>query len=99
MKAEQIRVAGLQIDQVEGNRQANLEAAIEAIYSAEPHNIYVLPELSSSGYSPQVFQALDELAEELKGPSYRAFGEVARKKDCCICYSFPRRVARNQFTI
>ena len=99
MKTEQIRVAGLQIAQVEGNRQANIEAAIEAIASAGPHDIYVLPELSSSGYSPRVFQALDELAEELEGPSYYAFSEVAREKGCCICYSFPRRVERNLFTI
>lgn len=99
MKNEQIRVAGLQIAQIEGNRQANIEAAIEAIASAGHHDIYVLPELSSSGYSPRVFQALDELAEELEGPSNKAFAEVARKKGCCICYSFPRRVERNLFTI
>jgi nitrilase len=99
MKTGQIRVAGLQIAQVEGNRQANIEAAIGMIESVEPHDIYVLPELSSSGYSPRVFQALDELAEELEGSSYDAFSEIARKKGCCICYSFPRRVERNQFTI
>lgn len=99
MKIEQIRVAGLQIDQIEGNRQANIEAAIEAIESVEPHDIYVLPELSSSGYSLSVFQALDELAEELEGPSYEVFSEVARKKGCCICYSFPRRLKSNQITI
>ena len=99
MKTEHIRVAGLQIDQNEGNRQANIETAIEAIDSTEPHDIYVLPELSSSGYSLRVFHALEELAEELEGPSYEAFAEVAREKGCCICYSFPRRVERNQYTI
>ena len=99
MNTEQIRVAGLQIAQVEGNRQANIETAIKAIVSAEPHDIYVLPELSSSGYSLQVFGALDELAEELEGPSYKAFSEVARERGCCICYSFPRRVQQHQFTI
>ena len=84
MKKEQIRVAGLQIAQVEGNRQINIETAIEAIDSTSPHDIYVLPELSSSGYGIHVFQALDELAEELEGPSYKAFCEVARKRDCSL---------------
>ena len=99
MKTEHIRVAGLQIAQVEGNRQANIETAIEAIDAAEPHDIYVLPELSSSGYGLLAFQALGDLAEELEGPSYRAFAEVARERGCVICYSFPRRVQRNRFTI
>ena len=99
MKKEQISVAGLQIAQVEGNRQANIETAIEAIDAVEPHDIYVLPELSSSGYSLQVFHALDELAEELEGESYKAFAEVARKKGCCICYSFPRRTREHSYTI
>ena len=99
MNTEQIRVAGLQIAQVEGNRLVNIETTIEAIVSAEPHDIYVLPELSSSGYSPQVFGALDELAEELEGPSYQAFSEVARERGCCICYSFPKRAQQHQFTI
>ena len=99
MKTEQIRVAGLQLAQVEGNRRANIDTAIAAIESTEPHDVYVLPELSSSGYSLHVFEALDELAEELEGPSYKAFSEVARRKNCFICYSFPRRVQRNQFTI
>jgi len=50
MTGEQIAVAGIQISQVMGNREANISRAIEAITAAPGHDIYVLPELSSSGY-------------------------------------------------
>ena len=58
MAGEQIAVAGIQISQVMGNREANISNAIEAITAAPDHDIYVLPELSSSGYGVDVFQAL-----------------------------------------
>ena len=46
MAVEQISVAGIQISQVLGNRDANLSAAINAVTAAAGHDIYVLPELS-----------------------------------------------------
>ena len=60
MACKQIAVAGIQISQVMGNRQANISTAMEAITAAPGHDIYVLPELSSSGYCIGVFQALKE---------------------------------------
>ena len=50
MVCEQIAVAGIQIPLVMGSREANISNAIEAITAAPGHDIYVLPELSSSGY-------------------------------------------------
>ena len=50
MGCEKIAVAGIQIPQVMGNREANIYNAIKAITAAPGHDIYVLPELSSSGY-------------------------------------------------
>ena len=99
MNTDQIRVAGIQISQVEGNREANITTAIEAIDSTDDHDIFVLPELSSSGYGLKVFEALEELAEDREGPSFRAFSGLARKKNCFICYSFPRRSKANEYTI
>ena len=55
MACEQIAVAGIQISQVIGNREANISNAIKAITAAPGHDIYVLPELSSSGYGVDVF--------------------------------------------
>jgi len=98
MSDEQISVAGLQIAQA-GGRKANLSSAITAIRTAPGHDIYVLPELSSSGYSQQVFQELDSLAEDLEGPSFQTFSELAREQKCFICFSFPRRVGKRRFAI
>ena len=73
MACEKIAVAGIQIPQVMGNREANISNAIKAISEAPGHDIYVLPELSSSGYGVDVFRALEVLAEDIEGPSYKAF--------------------------
>ena len=99
MSREKITVAGIQISQEAGNRDANIAAAAQAITAASGQDIYVLPELSSSGYSREVFQSLDDLAEDLDGPSFRAFSDLARKQRCYICYSFPRRAGEKNFTI
>jgi predicted amidohydrolase len=45
-----ITVAGCQILQIYDNPKANIHTAIEAISGAPGHDIYVLPELSNSGY-------------------------------------------------
>jgi predicted amidohydrolase len=99
MAGEPIAVAGVQISQVMGSREANIAAAIKAIAAAPGHDIYVLPELSSSGYGLDVFRALEDLAEDVKGPSYRAFSDLARRQRCFICYSFPRRAGDRKFNI
>ena len=99
MACEQIAVAGIQISQVIGNREANISNAIKAITAAPGHDIYVLPELSSSGYGVDVFRALEDLAEDVKGPSFRAFSDLARRQSCFICYSFPRRAGNRKFNI
>ena len=99
MRRKKISVAGVQLSQRAGDREHNIAAAIKAIESAKPHDIYVLPELSSSGYSVSVFQALNSLAEDEKGPSFNAFSELAKRKKCFICYSFPRRRNNNEYTI
>ena len=99
MTGEQIAVAGFQISQVVGNREANISSAIEAITAAPGHDIYVLPELSSTGYGVGVFRALEDLAEDVRGPSFRAFSDLARKQRSFICYSFPRRAGDRRFNI
>lgn len=99
MQNEKITVAGIQMPPVMGGREAHISIAIEAITEAYGHDIYVLPELSSSGYNLGVFRTLDDLAEDIKGPSFRAFSDLARRQRCFICYSFPRRVGNCKYTI
>ena len=94
-----ITVAGCQMLQNLGNREANIRTAVEMIRATPGHDIYVLPELSSSGYDESVFNRLEELAEDWDGQSYRAFSRLSKELDCRICYSFPRRRDSNEFTI
>ena len=97
--AGSITVAGCQIPQNLGNRKANIRKAIEAIRAKPGHDIYVLPELSSSGYGEVVFNRLEDHAEDWDGPSFEAFSPLARDLGCYICYSFPRRRSAGDFTI
>lgn len=99
MSCEKIAVAGIQMSQVAGDRQANISTAMEAITASPGHDIYVLPELSSSGYSQKVFQSLEDLAEDVTGPSFKAFSDLAKKQKCFICYGFPKRAGNGRFNI
>ena len=94
-----ITVAGCQIPQTFGNPKANITTAIETISAAPGHDIYVLPELSSSGYNEAVFNQLEDIAESWNGPSFDAFSRLSRERGCYICYGFPRRRKSEQFTI
>lgn len=99
MTCKRITVAGVQLPQVTGSREANLSNAIQEITAAHGYDIYVLPELSSSGYGVDVFQALEDLAEDVEGPSFRAFSDLAKRQGCFICYSYPRRAENRKFYI
>jgi len=94
-----ITVAGCQLPQNIGNREANIRTAMDVIRATPGHDIYVLPELSSSGYDESVFNQLEDLAEDWGGPSFKAFSRLARDLGCYICYSFPRRRSSGVFTI
>jgi nitrilase len=72
---------------------------MDVIRATPGHDIYVLPELSSSGYDESVFNQLEDLAEDWGGPSFKAFSPLARDLGCYICYSFPRRRSSGVFTI
>ncbi len=99
MAGKKIVVAGIQISQVMGKRDVNISRAIKAIKENPGHDIYVLPELSSSGYGRKVFQSLNDLAEDVEGPSFKSFSDLATRQKCFICYSFPKRVKNNNFKI
>ena len=94
-----ITVAGCQIPQNIGDREANISTAMDAIRTTPGHDIYVLPELSSSGYDEIVFNQLEGLSEDWDGPSFKAFSRLARDLGCYICYSFPRKRSSEAFTI
>jgi len=59
-------------------------------YAGNVPDLVVLPELCTIEYSRNAFKRLDSLSEPLSGPSVEAFGQVARKHQCYICFGFPR---------
>ena len=86
-----LRALGIQLAAT-SDRAVNLAAAKALILQNPGHDLYVLPELSSTGYDDACFQRLEELAEDARdGPSAEFFREVARDADAHIAYGFPRR--------
>lgn len=94
-----LSVAGLQYLHQEGQREANIAKACAMIRAQPGHDIYVLPELASSGYGLEAFRQLDHLAEDLKGPSYEAFAALAKAQQCFISYGYPKRQPGGKATI
>ena len=94
-----ISVAGIQLLHEQGCRDANIQAAVRWIESAPGHDLYVLPELASSGYGRDAFEQLDRLTEDSDGPSFQAFSALAQKQRCFICYCFPRKTKHGKPTI
>ncbi|MGB0866732.1 MAG: carbon-nitrogen hydrolase family protein [Granulosicoccaceae bacterium] len=62
-------------------------------------DLVVLPELSSIDYSRLSFEALDQVAEGLDGPSYQQWSKLAREHLTTIVYGFARRVSEGECRI
>lgn len=93
IKYNMLKVLGLQILSA-AERSTNLHRAAELIRANPGHDLYVLPELSSTGYDQNCFDRLDELAEDaFTGPSATFFRDVACEANAHIAYGFPRRLS------
>jgi nitrilase len=76
---------------------ADMIAKIRAKLQEKPHDLVVLPELSSVDYSRASFDNLAEIAEELDGPSFQAFSALAKEFDTTIVFGMPRREGEKYF--
>jgi len=87
-----LRVLGLQLSATPAPVADNLRNA-EALIRANPGwDLYVLPELSSCGYSDAVLARVDEVAEDAyDGVSCAFFGALAQELSVHIAYGFARR--------
>ena len=72
---------------------------VAAALGQAPADLVVLPELSAIDYSRSAFERLDRLAEDLAGPSYRTFAELARRHGTTLVYGFARRTEDGRYTI
>jgi len=101
MRTNNIFVVGVQIlNQLATNVQEvleNIDIATRLISSHAKtfpfvkNTVYLLPELSSSGYGVKTFENLSKVAEDEDGPSFRCFSALAKEYGCHICYGFPRK--------
>jgi predicted amidohydrolase len=89
-------VTARQRDEHVGLIAAQIKSHIE---EAGGVDLAVLPELSTITYSKDAFENLGELAEDLNGPSFTTFSEVARKTGAYICFGMPRRDEDGTFRI
>ncbi|MDP2434580.1 MAG: hypothetical protein Q8P67_02440 [archaeon] len=98
-----VAICAIQIDSVDctsvEQRDQNLRHACDIIRlahqqraSQEEVALYLLPELSSTGYRSDTFLNLDILAEADRGPSYQMFSSLASSLCCYISYGFPRKI-------
>ena len=85
-----MQVAVVQTDPVFGRAADNIGKAVSLMESVKA-DLYVLPELCTSGYN---FLTLDEahrLAEDPLGASFQAFSAFARTRNCYVAYGFAER--------
>ena len=77
-------------------RDAHLDRVTQKISETlvkTPADLVVLPELAAIDYSRAAFDRLEQLAEDLQGPSFERFRTLARRFDVAVVYGFPRRGA------
>ena len=95
-----LRALAVQLATVSGERERNLATAARLIRANPSYDLYVLPELSTSGYDDAVFEAIESLAEDAHaGPSRRFFSRLAREVDAHIVYGFLRQRASGGYAI
>ena len=83
-----ITVAAIQTRAHTGAKEANNNAALEALHRAadEGARLMVLPELGNSGYVVDSREEALELAEPaFGGPTSMLWAEFARERDCYVC--------------
>lgn len=92
-----LRVLALQIDSSPRSVSDNLARAADLIRANPGHDLYVLPELSSCGYSDEVLSSLDEVAEDGRsGVSRQFFRSLAVETGSYIAYGIARRRAADE---
>jgi predicted amidohydrolase len=82
-----MRIAVVQTHPVFGRTAGNLEAAIGQMES-DRADLYVLPELFTSGYSFADRAEAASFAEPAEGPTFRALSAFAHRHECIVCYGF-----------
>jgi predicted amidohydrolase len=83
-----MKLAVVQTDPVFGEKRQNIADALRLMESVEA-DLYVLPELFSSGYNFATQEEAKQLAEPFgKGESFRALEKFSKERKCYVVYGF-----------
>jgi predicted amidohydrolase len=86
-----MRAAFVQFQPEFGLRKLNIDKAL-AMMKSEPAELYVLPELFSSGYVFLSSKEVENLAEiPGKGETFKAIADFTRSNNCAAVFGFPEK--------
>ena len=88
-----MRVAVVQTSPVFGEPARNIRDVI-ALMEASPADLYVLPELCSTGYNFASLAEATALSEPADGPTSRAVCAFAQGRSCYVVYGFAERATQ-----
>ncbi len=87
-----MRVAVVQTNPSFGTVEANVERAL-VLLGENPADLYVLPELFSTGYNFVDAREVERYAEDVSGKTFRVMAEFASSHSCYIAYGFAEKAA------
>ena len=93
-RAPALKVCAVQIRATPGDVEGNLRRAEQLIRANPGHHLYVLPELSSCGYSDEVLADCAIFAHGSFDGVFKFFIDLAREVDAHICFGFLCRTSR-----
>ncbi len=88
-----MKVAVVQTNPVIGQREHNVRSALDLMRTA-PADLYVLPELCTSGYNFLSPKEVQDAAEPATGPTCALMTEFARAHSSYVVYGFPEKADR-----
>ena len=93
-RAPALKVCAVQLRATPGDVEGNLRRAEQLIRANPGHHLYVLPELSSCGYSDEVLADCAAFAHGSFDGVFKFFIDLAREVDAHICFGFLCRTSR-----
>ena len=93
-RAPALKVCAVQLRATPGDVEGNLRRAEQLIRANPGHHLYVLPELSSCGYSDEVLADCAAFAHGSFDGVFKFFIDLAREVHAHICFGFLCRTSR-----